>query len=1632
MATLTGKTIANTYKDLLQVSNSNSGVDSTLRVISDGEATDTVLYISSAAAQITSDAKLYFRDTGLYIASNADGDLDIVSDGTAIDSINIESAGGITLDAGTASSGVAYEDDGDEMLRIFNSSSDVIFQIKNDAKDLVIQQYDGYEVVRFSDTRGKMFLYDEGGEYLQSDATDLTIASGNDINLTATTDINIPSGVGLTFGHASNQKIEGDGTDLAIDATGNINITSTVNEAGSIYVRANAGTSETVKIHSDQGTSVTEGAESVTILSDAGGIGVRSTANLANAVNVTVDGGTTSSISIFNDQGTSVTEGSESIAILSDAGGIGIRSTANLVNAVNITNDGGTSGTIQIFNDQGTSVAEGSSSIELLSDVGGVELKSTADLAKAIKLIADGGTSETIYIQSDQGTGADSIEITSDAGGVTISAGNTSHGVKVGTVSGAPVSIGHGTSETTVNDNLTVTGDLTVSGTTTTVSSSTLTIGDSLIKLAQGYTGSAYDQGIVFTRGDGANSNTQNMALIWDESADTFATIKAATEAGTTAGNVTVTDYVNFRAGAITADDASTFTNGLTVGSDGSGADVTFHSATSSDNFLWDSSEEALIITGTDGQTALNVADGNLVVADTLDVNGTVDFDVTDFDVASSGDVDLVSTSNAAGAITIRTNAGTSETIKIHADQGTSVTEGAESVTILSDAGGVGIRSTANLVNAVNITVDGGTTSTLTLFNDQGTSVTEGAASVQLLSDAGGIGIKSTANLASSILLTADGGTSETIKIHSDQGTGAASIGLVSDAGGITLDAGTDIVLDADGDQVSIKFGGATGQIDFTNANSGDGIIQQMVDAKDLVIQQYDGNEVARFGDDRKFYLYDKGGEYLSSSGSALTIASGSGAWELPASDGSSNQVLKTDGSGNLDWTSPGSVGGIDDQSSSNDDQLTITDSAIIINEDSDDLDFRVESNGNANMFFVDGGANLIGINTSSPSVGATLGLDIESTTASSASEGAALRLSSNDGAVMASGHRLGVLEFAGAEDASNTMTVGARIEAITDATWSASENGADMVFYTTDGNASQSEVMRLTADSGMTIASDLDVDGTANLDIVDIDGAVDMASTLQLDGTLTVGADGTGADVIFYSATAGDNFTWDASEECLIITGTDGAQSLKVADGDLVVVDKIYLYDNDGGEYISGDGTDLTITSGADIILAGTAVNITADTIDLSDATKDVTLNAAVDALNFDSNTLSIDASNNRVGIGTTSPVQKLTIEGDTTNAGDGTEGQLVVRGSTDSNIKMMIGVDTTSKVGFISPMDHGTAWEDLALCRHGGNVGIGGSTPHTLSVTLADTTTAHFGNAEYGADEWSGISLGYRNSGDTNNVKTKIVQEGIADGNARGHLHFLVDTAADNNSAVIADSKMMIHGTSGNVGIGTTSPARPLTVSSDGEIKALFENTSTTGGQYAYIDVESNAASTSKAYLRLITPDGTSTIHSEGTATAVTLKDGDVEVSTGDLIFGTAGKGICLGVTSNTDANTLDDYEEGTFTMGLSGVTIDSRNNSTAYYTKIGNMVYFYYYSGVMTLSSTTGGATITGLPFTSLAGGNRYGQFTTVHGNAVDGSSPGGYINLNYTTGQFVDLDNTLSASWINGSGQYLMVQGFYNAA
>ena len=113
-------------------------------------------------------------------------------------------------------------------------------------------------------------------------------------------------------------------------------------------------------------------------------------------------------------------------------------------------------------------------------------------------------------------------------------------------------------------------------------------------------------------------------------------------------------------------------------------------------------------------------------------------------------------------------------------------------------------------------------------------------------------------------------------------------------------------------------------------------------------------------------------------------------------------------------------------------------------------------------------------------------GAFVTNTTTSSATEGGKLVLAADDGAVMADNHRLGVIEFKGAEDGSNTLTNGARIQAIADATWSASENGASLEFYTTDGNASESVALTLDSNNLATFAGATQVNGASGITIKD------------------------------------------------------------------------------------------------------------------------------------------------------------------------------------------------------------------------------------------------------------------------------------------------------------------------------------------------------------------------------------------------------------------------------------------------------------------------------------------------------------------------------------------------------------------
>lgn len=99
---------------------------------------------------------------------------------------------------------------------------------------------------------------------------------------------------------------------------------------------------------------------------------------------------------------------------------------------------------------------------------------------------------------------------------------------------------------------------------------------------------------------------------------------------------------------------------------------------------------------------------------------------------------------------------------------------------------------------------------------------------------------------------------------------------------------------------------------------------------------------------------------------------------------------------------------------------------------------------------------------------------------------------------------------------------------------------------------------------------------------------------------------------------------------------------------------------------------------------------------------------------------------------------------------------------------------------------------------------------------------------------------------------------------------------------------------------------------------------------------------------------------------------------ITSSGLIYANAGIAFPATQVSSADANTLDDYEEGTFTPTLiaSGYTF-SHSTQTGIYTKIGNVVYFKIY---MVVSYATGSGTVRGeiggLPFTSSSSTANYG--------------------------------------------------------
>lgn len=223
---------------------------------------------------------------------------------------------------------------------------------------------------------------------------------------------------------------------------------------------------------------------------------------------------------------------------------------------------------------------------------------------------------------------------------------NTSNGITIGTAtSGVPISIGHSTSEVTVNDNLTVTGNLTVDGTTTTINSTTLTVDDKTIVVASGAADSAAADGAgISVDGAGASLLYDHTGTQWEfnkplEVTGAISSTSTVTATGFTIGSAEIAEAELEMIDGITAGtaaaskavvlDASSNISG--VGTVGCGAITTSGVLDVTDT------TDATDATGDTG--ALRIEGGasiakKLFVGTDLDVDGTANLDAVDIDGA--------------------------------------------------------------------------------------------------------------------------------------------------------------------------------------------------------------------------------------------------------------------------------------------------------------------------------------------------------------------------------------------------------------------------------------------------------------------------------------------------------------------------------------------------------------------------------------------------------------------------------------------------------------------------------------------------------------------------------------------------------------------------------------------------------------------------------------------------------------------------------------------------------------------------------------------------------------------------------------------------------------------------------------
>eukprot|EP00736_Rhodelphis_marinus_P009750 Rmarinus@m.6590 len=729
----------------------HSGLDAanSIHIDVDGGSSGTIT-VENSLSQDDDAIQLDASAGGVYVHSSRDGSqaVHIATDGGSSASVVVENTLGTTSDA----------------IEMHSTLGGLEFRTEAAGKDVSLYAVAG-SVTITGDENGSdaVYILADGGtsgqvliqnqQSTQIDAIELVADSGG-ILVNGQKDSSDAVRLLVDGGTSSTVLIENTlGTSLTaiqLESTvGGILVQGSGDRARAVHLEADGGVLGTVRLENSLGTS----SGAIEFVSDDGGVYVHSGLDAADAVRLVANGGDSSTVLLQNSAGTSadsveltsVVGGllvqtdtlAKDIQLDAELGGVSLTGSQDLADAVYLRSDGGVSGTIRLRNSEGTAL----DSVELVSDVGGILINGQQDATDAVRVLADGGLSSTILVDNTASTSLSAIDMEATAGGVYLhGGGNLANAVKL----------------------------LADGGVSSTISiSNTAGTGASSVKLA------STSGGVLLT----TNAASKDI----DMAAAAGSVILSAD------GNVADAVYLTTNSGQT---ETITFSNQR-----GTSADAIELQATVGGIYIHPGDDAAQSLRlyadgGTSGTITIDNAQGTnpasvLLSADSGDISVATAAAGKNIGLtASSASVTITALADASDAVHVRTSGGTSETMRLFNQQGTSLA----AIELISDDGGIQIHGGKDLADAVYALADGGQSATLSVLSTVGTALT----AVELDAVAGGLLVHGGKNANDAIRLYTDGGGSSTISFENSAGTGLDAIHLDASSGGIYAHGGKD------------------------------------------------------------------------------------------------------------------------------------------------------------------------------------------------------------------------------------------------------------------------------------------------------------------------------------------------------------------------------------------------------------------------------------------------------------------------------------------------------------------------------------------------------------------------------------------------------------------------------------------------------------------------------------------------------------------------------------------------------------------------------------------------------------------------------------------------------------------------